>query len=109
MTKCVYHSKIVKGYSDEKFGIGDAITRQDVAVMVVNAAKTCDYKFEETGADITFSDEDEISEYAKEAVKTLVRAGVISGDDAGRFNPKGNATRAEAAKILYMTLGNTRQ
>lgn len=105
--KCAYHSKIVKGYSDEIFGIGDAITRQDVAVMVVNAAKACDYKFKDSGANIVFVDEDEIADYAKDAVKTLVSAGVISGDESGKFNPKGNATRAEAAKILYMTLCNT--
>ena len=27
--------------------------------------------------------------------------GIINGDGSGRFVPKGNATRAEAAKIIY--------
>ena len=107
--ECAYHSNIVKGYSDEIFGIGDRITRQDAAVMVVNAAKACDYTFGDNGADFEFTDEADISDYAKEAVKTLVKAGIISGDENGRFNPKGNATRAEAAKILYMTLCNTQK
>ena len=53
-----------------------------------------------------FSDADEISDYAKDAVEKLSAAGIINGDESGKFNPKQSATRAETAKILWMTIQN---
>ena len=45
---------------------------------------------------------DEISDFAKEAVKEMQMAGILEGDGSGVFKPLNNATRAEAAKIIYM-------
>lgn len=104
---CAYYSKIVNGYSDDLFGIGDCITRQDAAVMIVNAAQACDYSFKNNGLKVEFVDEAEIADYAKEAVATLAKAGIINGDENGRFNPYGKTNRAEAAKLLYMAICNT--
>ena len=47
-----------------------------------------------------FADDEQISDYAKEAVEALAAAGIISGSENGEFMPKKNATRAETAKIL---------
>lgn len=52
------------------------------------------------GEDVSFNDENEIDEYAKEAVAALSKAKIINGDN-GNFRPKSYATRAEAAKIVY--------
>lgn len=53
---------------------------------------------------VTFTDEDTIAEYAKEAVSAMQQAGIIGGvandDDTFRFEPKNNATREQAAKML---------
>lgn len=44
----------------------------------------------------------------KEAVDTLAALGIIAGMPDGSFDPKGNVTRAQAAKIIaYMLLGAT--
>lgn len=56
-----------------------------------------------TKKEIVFDDTDQISEYASESISRLAKAGIISGDGKN-FNPKMNATRAEAAKIIYLTL-----
>lgn len=104
---CAYHSKIVNGYSNDLFGIGDCITRQDAAVMIVNAAQACDYTFKDNGLEVNFADGAEIADYAKSAVDTLAKAGIINGDQNGCFNPYGKTSRAEAAKLLYMTICNT--
>ena len=40
-------------------------------------------------------------DYAKEAVAALAGAGIINGKDNNIFDPGGQATRAEAAKIAY--------
>ena len=46
------------------------------------------------------TDENEIAPYAKESVKSLYTAGVINGKEMG-FAPQSNASRAEAAKMMY--------
>lgn len=88
-----------KGYvlgADGKFGRNDFITRQDAAVMVYRFMQLSDG---ETATE--FNDDKEIAEYAKAAVSSLGKAGVISGTGEGKFSPKENMTRAQAAKMLW--------
>lgn len=93
---------IVNGISEDKFGKTDLITREDMAVM-------CRRALEKTGTDVSdmidepgFADVSEISDYAYEAVGIMSNMGIINGYEDNTFRPKNNATRAEAAKILYM-------
>lgn len=50
------------------------------------------------------NDYNKISGYAKEAVQSLVDAGVIQGDTNGNFNPLNTVTRAQAAEIFTKAL-----
>jgi DNA-binding transcriptional regulator PaaX len=54
---------------------------------------------------IEFTDAAQISDYAKNAVTAMQKAGVINGYNNGydsyRFNPKGQANRAEAFTMIY--------
>ncbi|MFL1994896.1 S-layer homology domain-containing protein [Lysinibacillus irui] len=50
------------------------------------------------------NDYNKISDYAKEAVQSLVDAGVIQGDTNGNFNPLNTVTRAQAAEIFTKAL-----
>ncbi len=93
-------NKIVSGYGNGKFGPNDSITREQMAVMMVNYAKATDYKLPVSIVAVTFADNTKISAYVKDAVKEIQQAGVINGKDNNRFDPQGNATRAEAATIL---------
>jgi len=54
-----------------------------------------------------FADEALISLYARAAVYAMQQADVISGRPSGLFDPKGTATRAEAAKVMYGVLSLT--
>lgn len=96
-----YNSDIVKGISNDEFGVGLNITRQDIAVMTSNALKALDYNFNNDG-DLKFADSDSISDYAAESVRLLKNSGILNGDENNAFNPQASATRAEAAKIIYM-------
>ena len=49
-----------------------------------------------------FTDSDDIN--YKEAVGVLVKLGVISGRPDGAFDPSGTVTRAEAAKLIAITM-----
>ncbi|UKI38647.1 MAG: S-layer homology domain-containing protein [Clostridiales bacterium] len=56
-----------------------------------------------TGGDAqnSFADADDIAPYAKEAVSYLNSIKIVNGDENGRFNPNGTATRAESAQMIY--------
>lgn len=49
---------------------------------------------------LDYSDTEEISEYALEAVVWCTMNGILDGYDNNTLQPKGNATRAEAAVML---------
>ena len=96
-----YNNEIVNGTGLDTFAPGDFITRQDMAVMlsryITNIAKI---SLPETADEIKFVDGANISTYASEAVRTMQLADVISGKTGNKFDPKGNATRAESAKMI---------
>ena len=51
-----------------------------------------------------FVDNREVSNYAKDAVGTLVRLGAVNGDERSRLNPRSDITRAEIAVILHFVM-----
>lgn len=58
----------------------------------------------EQGA-LTFADAGEISAWARESVEKMNMAGIITGKEHNMFDPRGLATRAEAAVILARSAG----
>jgi len=55
---------------------------------------------DDKNAPSSFTDEDSIAGWAKNAVAFCRIKGFVSGDQTGRFNPGANATRAEAAVMI---------
>lgn len=98
-----YKSGIVNGISEDAFGVGKYITRQDMAAMVYRVIKDFPANFEITG-ELDFADADDISGYSKNAVAYLKAAGIILGMADGSFKPKQGSTRAQAACIIYKAL-----
>ena len=97
---------ITQGVSATEFAPNANITRQDMAVMIERYAAYKAYSFTEKNESVSFADENEIAEYAKNAVSTMQKAGIISGMGDGRFAPAEFATRAQAAKMLGMLLSD---
>ncbi len=98
-----YGAGIVKGYSDQWFGANDLVTREDIAVMIYKGARFYGLEFA-TDTKAMFADEDMISDYAKESISALYNNDIINGIDGEHFAPKGFATRAQTAKIIYEIL-----
>lgn len=94
-----YQMNIVGGIGDDLFGTGRNITRQDMAVMIYKALIAKGIALENT--DLTFADSDDFSDYAREPVAALANVKIINGQGDNTFNPKGEATRAEAASMIY--------
>ncbi len=96
-----YSSGITSGMSDTYFGKHYDIKRQDVCVMLARALDAADMALPDNGGNTEFADMNEVADYAGEAVLLMSRAGVVSGDDGGFFNPNDGATRAQTAKMIY--------
>ena len=94
--KTAVDNGIVSGISENEFGVGEKITRQDMAVMIFRALKL------EENEDSEFADDADISDYAKTAVYAVKNAGIISGMGDNMFLPKAFATRAQAAQMIYL-------
>lgn len=92
---------IVGGYGNGNFGPNDPITREQMAAILYRYAQ---YKgmagvtLEENL--LGFSDHEEVSGYAVQAMNWAVGQGLINGTDTGMLVPQGNATRAQVAVIL---------
>ena len=91
---------IVEGRGDGTFGVGEAVTRQDMAVIFCRAAGLQPL----AEAAEPFTDDEEIAAYARGAVYALQKAGILNGRSDGSFGPLETATRAEAAKLVALLL-----
>lgn len=91
---------LIMGISDNFFGAADRLTRQDLAVILCRAAEKSNYKFNETNR-TAFKDADSISDYARESVEKMYNSGLINGIEPDLFAPMENATRAQAAYLIY--------
>ncbi|MNW35195.1 Endo-1,4-beta-xylanase A precursor [compost metagenome] len=95
---------IIQGYEDGRFGVNEPISRQDIAVMVDRALAYVKLTLNSTTQIELYKDESDLSSYAKQSVARLSEAGVLNGLSEGRFAPLENATRAQAAVIIYRIL-----
>ena len=86
---------IIRGYDDGRFGTGDPVSREQIAVILWRydgspAAEAAE----------AFADQSEISAYAVEAAAWARASGIIQGREGNLFAPRASATRAEVAVML---------
>ncbi len=91
---------IVEGVTATTFAPDTNINREQMAVIMANYAKKLGYDLPKTLQAVTFSDNAQISSWAKNAVRAMQQAGILAGKNGNKFDPKGTATRAEVATIL---------
>ena len=91
---------IVLGYSDEAFGPRDNVTREQLAALLYRYMKDQGFDVSAEGDFSRFTDKDEVSAWAREAMGWAVGSGLIRGRGETLLAPKGTATRAEAAAML---------
>lgn len=96
---------IMNGTTATTFAPDNAVTREQMAVIMENYAKAVGLSLPKAHAQNTFADAANISSWAKDSVKTMQMAGVLAGKNANRFEPQGTATRAEAAATLRRFMG----
>ena len=97
----LYSNGIIQGISNEYFGVGNNITREDMATIIYRCLMKDGGKIEEQRAGKSFGDSSQISDYARQAIDALYRGNIINGMEGDIFAPKDNTTREQAAVILY--------
>lgn len=91
---------IVTGYGDGTFGPNDNITREQFAAILWRCMGSPDA----AGKELPFTDAEQASGYALEALYWAAENGVINGYSDGQLNPGGLTTRAQAAQMLMNLL-----
>lgn len=94
-----YIQGIMSGTSSATFSPSLNITRQDICVLIYNYLTT--FKGKTLSASTTtFTDDASIASYARTAVYTMRKLGIVNGYEDGSFKPTYTATRAEVATIF---------
>lgn len=97
---------IVNGMTETEFWPDSPITREQMATVLFRYA-------EKTGKDVSvaeganaasFTDAEDIKEYAVEAIDWACSVGLMQGYPEGTFIPQNTATRAEAATVFVRGL-----
>lgn len=96
----LYHD-IVYGYTQDKFGPNDSVTREQLATFLFRYAMDKDYSTSDWADLSGFVDANKISNYADIPMRWAVGAGLLYGKENRTLDPRGKATRAEVAAILH--------
>ncbi len=99
--RAAYTLGIVKGVSEDRFGIGEPITRADMAVMVKRTLDSRNKALDKIRPSRQFNDFAEIPDYAFDSISYLYETEILNGDENNMFAPGAFTTRAEAAVVIY--------
>lgn len=93
----------MNGYDgSDRFGVGDALTREQFACVIANAVDASLEGIDPTSID-AFPDADGVSDWAAQAVAWAVSAGVINGvetEDGRELQAGRTISRAEMAAMI---------
>ncbi len=90
---------LIKGYGNGRFGPNDAVSREQMAVIFYRYSEFKGHSLTEGEYD-HFTDGDDVSPYARRAMRWAVGNGLIIGDSNGCLCPKDNSARVEFAAVL---------
>lgn len=97
---------VISGYGNGYFGINDPVTREQAAVILAKA-----FSIEGSTGKTPFSDDGNISPWAKSSVKGMYDSGYIAGmkSDSGAryFAPRTNLTRGQICVLLTGCMRST--
>jgi len=97
---------ILQGVGENKFNPDAEISRQDLMLICTRGMRYANKMGLEKiiGESMGFTDFDQVADYAEEAILSMIKEGIVQGNADKTINPRGNATRAEAAVIMNRIL-----
>lgn len=103
-----YKANIVAGVSEGRFEPNSLITREQMASMMVRAARAAGVEIllsrNQSDYLVSYGDYNALSAWARGDMARAVEAKIISGISGNRLGPQNNATRAEAAVMIKRLL-----
>lgn len=96
-----YKNKIASGFGDGKFMPDKELSREEMCAFLSRFNKVNKLNNKVENINIDFKDEKDISSWAKDSVKEMVKLGLIKGMEDGRFAPKEKLTRAQIAQVVF--------
>gem|GEM_PF-262255 len=102
---------LIEGLTEEAFGPDEPISREQMAVLLVRAYALLTGKEIAAGTDhlAGYTDGEDVSGWAREAVNAAIELGLMQGKGGGQFAPKEEATRAETAMVIWKLLNLLKQ
>ncbi|OJV65833.1 MAG: hypothetical protein BGO41_07790 [Clostridiales bacterium 38-18] len=91
---------ITSGIGNGSFGPNQLLTREQMATMMMKVLTLSGIELQKSAS--LFSDDAQISDYAKDSIYKAAKYGVINGYN-GAVNPKGNAT-TEQVLLVYKNM-----
>ena len=99
---------VVSGYGDGSYQPDKSVTREELAQMFFNYAKSKGLTGDEAADLSKFMDEHEISDWAETALSWGVGAGLMSGKGGNCIDANGQGIRAEIAQMIMNYCQNIR-
>ena len=98
-----YHAGVVNGCGADTFCPTQAISRQDLTVILYRYACLTGIADAAQSENVLsgFADAGAVSDYARAALAWAVENGIVYGRNDHRIDPRGTATRTECAALLW--------
>lgn len=100
-----YSNNIIGGIGNNKFNPSRLITREQVAIMMVNAVDSIEMLSYIIKKPVVADDKD-VSSWAKAYVYAALNNGLMNGTGNGNYAPKGNVTREQAILMVNNVVEN---
>ncbi|WP_211744906.1 S-layer homology domain-containing protein, partial [Paenibacillus sp. Marseille-Q4541] len=94
--EATHKAGLLNGMGNGIFGTGQTLTREQMAVIFVNAL---DIDITGKGENLTYTDSSLISNWAKDAVAAALENNIIIGKPNGKFDPKSSVIRQDVAFV----------
>ncbi|MBP1963411.1 polysaccharide lyase family 8 super-sandwich domain-containing protein [Paenibacillus aceris] len=93
---------LVSGVTEQRFDPNSEITREQMAILLVRAYEYLNGSYTSIESKLeTYTDQSDISTWAKDGVNKAIELGILSGRSNERFFPSSTALRIETAEALY--------
>mgnify|MGYP002516693018 CR=1 FL=1 len=96
---------IINGKGENKFAPNDNITREEAAAILSRMVSYLKLNLPEQSG-THYSDDGEISDWAKENVYDVKKLGVMQGVDGNKFDPKSGYTKEQAIVTIMRVMKN---
>ncbi|PKM84163.1 MAG: hypothetical protein CVU86_08675 [Firmicutes bacterium HGW-Firmicutes-11] len=104
-----YSAGIVAGKTTTSFAPNDPITREQIAAMMMRAARYLDEENSMTYTEVSpslleqlvFADQTQISSYALSDIRLANHLGIMLGVGGNRIDPKGNTTVEQSILLIH--------